>query len=177
MPYKEKNGKWRGAKMIDGRRLTRQFKTKKEASKWEAGVSRETMIERSTATVSLIEWANSYLDHAKNTTAEKTYKEEKVPAFKRLLKEMDPEMLVNRLTPRHCLGFLTIQAKTRSGNAANKDRKNLSAGWNWGVKYLNMPRENPFKAVDLFPSDKNPRYVPPEKDFWAVYEVADRAIA
>jgi integrase len=59
-----------------------------------------------------------------------------------------------------------------SGNAANKDRKNLAAAWTWGAKYLGMPKDNLFVAVDRFPSDQRPRYMPPESDFWKVYAVA-----
>lgn len=122
--------------------------------------------------VSLIEWANAYLDHTKNTVSEKTYREEKVPALKRLLREIDPDLPVDKIAPRMCLEFLTTQFNERSGNAANKDRKNLSAAWNWGIKYMDLPKDNPFSAVDPFPSDKQPRYVPPEKDFWKVFDVA-----
>jgi len=172
MPYKEKGGKWRATKMIEGMRKTKQFKTKNEALKWETGLTREILEKGSTDIASLIDWANGYLDHAKNTISPKTYTDEKVPAFKRLFKEVDPEMPVDRLTSRNCLDFLTIQAKTRSGNCANKDRKNLSAGWSWGIKYMYLPKDNPFKTVDPFPSDANPRYVPPEKDFWKVYRIA-----
>ena len=172
MPYQEKNGKWRGHKMIEGKRRTKLFKNKKEAKKWEALFSQEKLEEMQTDMVSLIKLANGYLDHAKNTVGEKTYKEKKVPAFKRLFKEIDPDISVDNLTPLDCLEFLTIQAKTRSGNAANKDRKNLSAAWSWGIKYMNLSRNNPFKAVALFPSDSCPRYVPPEEDFWKVYAIA-----
>jgi integrase len=132
----------------------------------------EKLEEMKTGMVSLISWANGYLDHAKMTVVEKTYKEEKIPAFKRLLKKLNPEMTIGKLTPRDCLDFLTIQAKTRSGNAANKDRKNLSAAWNWGIKYMNLSKDNPFKTVTPFPSDSCPRYVPPEEDFWTVYTIA-----
>jgi integrase len=122
--------------------------------------------------VSLINWANGYLDHAKVTVVEKTYRDEKVPAFKRLLKKLNSEMTVDKLTPHDCLKFLSKQNQDRSGNAANKDRKNLSAGWNWGVKFMNLPKDNPFMAVDPFPTEEKPRYVPPEEDFWKVFEVA-----
>ncbi len=172
MPYQEKNGKWRAQKMINGARRTKLFKNKNHAKKWEAMFNQEKLEEMQTDMVSLISLANEYLDHAKMTVVEKTYKDEKVPAFKRLLKEFNPEMIVDKLTPHDCLKFLSKQAKSRSGNAANKDRKNLSAGWNWGVKFMNLPKDNPFMAVDPFPAEEKPRYVPPEEDFWKVFEVA-----
>ena len=60
-----------------------------------------------------------------------------------------------------------------SGNAANKDKKNLRAAWNFGIKYLDMPKDDPFVAVESFPVTQQPRYVPPEKDFWKVHDVAE----
>jgi integrase len=55
------------------------------------------------------------------------------------------------------------QAKTRSPNAANKDRKNLLALWNWGVKTLDLDR-NPCIKTDRFVHNRKPQYTPPEKD-------------
>jgi integrase len=60
--------------------------------------------------------------------------------------------------------LLREQSVKRSGYAANKDRKNLAAAWEWGAKFIGLPKNNPFKDVDLFPADKTPRYVPPVKD-------------
>lgn len=66
---------------------------------------------------------------------------------------------------------MQIQFKNRSGYAANKDRKNLVAAWNWGIKYLGFPQINPCR-VDRFPEVRSERYVPPEDDFWKVYNLA-----
>jgi len=49
------------------------------------------------------------------------------------------------------LSHLQNQAAQRSGNGANKDRKNLVAAWNWGAKYIDhFPPGNPC-FVDRFP--------------------------
>lgn len=174
MPHKEKSGKWRAQKMIKGVRRTKMFDTKRQAIRWEAEQNEKTFAEQMTDTDSLTvyELASEYLDHAKMTVSEKTYREEKVPACKRLIKELGPDMPVAEITPDICLRFLSKQAKDRSGNAANKDRKNLCAAWNWGVKYKGLSRDNPFMTVDPFPAEKKPRYVPPEEDFWKVYNAA-----
>ena len=85
-------------------------------------------------------------------------------------------MIVNELTPALVLVYFRKQAKSRSGYAANKDRKDLSAGWNWACKYLDgFPQDiiNPIRAVDKFPEERKPRYVPPEEDFWEIYDVAE----
>ena len=65
------------------------------------------------------------------------------------------------------------EARERSGNAANRDRKNLIAAWNWARKYLvGWPRENPFVDTEKLQTEKFPRYAPPVKDFWKVFEQA-----
>jgi integrase len=63
--------------------------------------------------------------------------------------------------------------QNRSGYAANKDRKNLVAGWNWGMKYLDPPLSsaNPCLVAKM-PEKRTPRYIPPEEDFWKIYGVA-----
>lgn len=45
---------------------------------------------------------------------------------------------------------------------------------NWGRRYLpNFPEQQcPFRIIDRFPEKHQPRYAPPEEDFWAVYEAA-----
>ncbi|MDR3357678.1 MAG: site-specific integrase [Desulfovibrio sp.] len=56
---------------------------------------------------------------------------------------------------------------------ANYARKDLSAAWEWGKRFYGLPRINPFHEVEKFPVDEKPRYVPPESDFWKVYDMAD----
>ena len=80
-----------------------------------------------------------------------------------------PEAGVQALTLGKVLMVLQVQFKTRSGYAANKDRKNLVAAWNWGMKYMGLPGPNPC-LVDKFPEIRQPRYIPPEEDFWKAYE-------
>lgn len=94
--------------------------------------------------------------------------------FKRFFKVIDPSMLVTALKPAHVLDYIVKQKEVRSGYAANKDRKNLIAAWNWGMRYLNpvLPGPNPC-LVERMPEVRNPRYVPPEEDFWKVYKVAE----
>jgi integrase len=122
----------------------------------------------------LYEWAVAYLDHAKNRHAEKTYAEKRI-AFQQLFKSVDPHIHASRLHKGQVLSHMEHQARTRSGNAANKDRKNLLAAWNWAVQYLpSFPQETPFKVLRCA-EERSPRYIPPEKDFWAVYNVAESA--
>jgi integrase len=89
-------------------------------------------------------------------------------------KNISPVLPVDELKPKDVLKHLLIQKADRSGNAANKDCKNLKAAWNWGMKYLDplLPGPNPF-LVERMPEERHPRYVPPEEDFWKVYELSE----
>jgi integrase len=101
---------------------------------------------------------------------------EKKSAFARFYKDtgLPPEFLVQDLTITICRTFLLKQTKKRSGYAANKDRKNLATAWHWGFDNMeNWPKGvNPFLSVKKFPEERQPRYVPPEEDFWKAYDQA-----
>ncbi len=147
MPYKRKDNsskKWTGQVMLNGRATRKSFATKKEAVAWEAEQRKKVV--SLTVTVSLGEWAIRYLDYAKSRFAAKTY-DEKVTVFKRFFKTFNQGKDIDSLTPGDILAHLQRQNDERSGNGANKDRKNLAAGWTWGVKYINgFPRTNPTLA-------------------------------
>ena len=131
----------------------------------------ESEWEEAIVTVSLIDWATNYLDSCKERFVEKTYKE-KHSAFKRFFKEVDPHMAVDKLSAAAVQAYFIMQKKERSGYASNKDRKNLLAGWNWGMLYMNpqLPKPSPFETPKM-PEIRYPRYVPPEEDFWKVFKV------
>ena len=170
MPYKDDRGFWKAHVMKDGKRMTKRFNTKREALKWEADV-KSGRYEQKINMVCLAEWATAYLDYSKTKHGTKTY-EEKASVFKRFFTGIKPETDVDGLMQKQVLDYLVAQKEMRSGYAANKDRKNLIAAWNWGIKYLNMPTANPCD-VDKMPEVRQPRYVPPEADFWAVYDVCE----
>jgi integrase len=128
-------------------------------------------------------WSDLYLDDVKNRCVKKTY-EEKCSAFSRLFKYelIDSTMPLSELVDSElsetslARDFLNFQFEKRGGNAANKDRKNLSTGWNWGqITLRDFPKNliNPFYSVERFPKKSFPRYVPSLEDFWKVYDVAE----
>jgi len=176
MPYLDKKtGKYRAHKMINGTRKTKTFATKAEAKRWEARQDEETWIaeQQALASMSLLEWSVKYLEYSKAHHESKTFKSEKLSAFKRFFAVVDKDTNVDDLTVADCLRVLEKRFRKVSGNAANKDKKNFKAAWYWGIKYLGMPKDNPFVSVDSFPEIKRPLYVPPEEDFWKVYDVAE----
>ncbi len=169
MPYKRKDKckkPWLGQVMVNNKPIRRAFLTKKEAKKWE--VEQQKKVISLTLTTSLGEWALEYLTFAEEKFSRKTYLE-KAACFRRFFSAFDKEKDACDLVAGGVLKHLTTQKGQRSGHAANKDRKNLVAAWEWGMKYFNLPAINPCK-VERFPEIRSPRYVPIEKDFWKVYE-------
>ncbi len=186
MPHKHmRNGKWTGRWFGQVRHLGRRHRspllgTKTEAADWEADKRRELegptpappRSAASTATVSLLEWSNKYLDFAVRYVP-KTYSEKKMILARLMaMKGLDVLMPAEAFTPEMALDHLQGQYEARGGNAANKERKNLAAAWGWGVKFKRLPSLNPFLAVPPFPEHRVDRYVPSEEDFWRVVDVA-----
>lgn len=178
MPSKiKKNGRirWKGRIQKQGEIKQKLFDTKADALSWETE-QRQTDWSKTDTVYSLGEWAQDYMDYARKYSA-KTYGEKK-KTFKEFFAVkndkgkpvIDPAASVEKLTPGNVLNVLQAQFEARSGYAANKDRKNLVAAWNWGIRYRAMPQPNPC-LVDKFPEVRTPRYVPPEEDFWKIYNL------
>ena len=127
-----------------------------------------------TASWTVLSWGNAHLDHAKRRNAKGTFSE-KVTSFKALVETFGAGFPVEGLTSAEAMRHLDRQEETRSGNAANKDRKNLARGWEWAKKILpNFPdAPNPFRAVERYPEMRHPRYVPSEVDFFKVLAKAE----
>lgn len=197
MPYQLPNGKWRGeVKLKDKPRLTVTKNTREEALEWEQLIKNPIFAEKEqkrlkqkmepvlaedlTATLCLIDMFNAYLDDFKlHSNNQKTY-EEKVRCIQRLFKLFDSKMQVKDFTRRHMKAYMHCQVtkeidprtgKPRTGNSANKDMKNLKAAYNWALMvYDDLPEKNPF-IVPKMPEAHMPHYMPPESDFWKVYNI------
>lgn len=175
MPYYIKERKLWMAQVIHLKKTYRKgFSTKQEAKKWEAQkkeILRKTHILK-TPTISLIEFSIRYLDYSRMKHSRKTYLEKRL-AFKFLLKSLPVDTAIDSIHKGDVLEHLKKQYETRSGNSANKDRKNLVAAWNWAFHYLKgVPKDNPFD-IQRFPEARQPRYIPPKEDFWKVVAVAE----
>jgi len=180
--------RWRGKVTQDGRIVATKWFGEakrtgdaeyKRALKWEEEKRKELQEKAKSETTTDTEystdptvrtWANTYLDDVKRRYTEKTYNEKRF-AFKRLQDFIDADEPAANLTRTKALTFLQTQFDTRSGNAANKDRKNLATAWSWGATYIdNFPQSaNPFLSAKRFPEGRADRYVPPEEDFWKVW--------
>ena len=173
MPY-QKGQKWIAQVRKEGKRLEKVFWTKKEALSWEVRMQRRPASDWSnkTATACIGDWVQAYLDYAQARFTVKTYKEKRT-LFRLFLKEVSPELAVSNLKPGDVMSYIVKQSQDRSGYSANKDRKNLVAAWNWGMKYMKpqLPGPNPC-AVERMGEVRHPRYVPPDVDVWKVYDAA-----
>ena len=173
MPYYDKErGLWIGQVRQNGRKFKKQFPTKGQAKKWEIEFQQVPDQALLTSTISLLDFATRYLDYSQTKYVLKTYKE-KQSAFRSLFRSVSPGKAVSYLTKSEVLEHFSALAKARSGNAVNKDRKNLIAAWRWGQSYLEgFPGKNPFD-VERFPEKRHPRYIPTIQDFWKVCEAAE----
>lgn len=186
MPTKTKRRgvvRYRGVVVIDGKIVkTKWFGSKKEdrykAKEWEDTTKKEILRQRridSIRGVTLAEWHGRYLDYVfRSSMAYKTYGE-KYYAFDRFVDEFGDETRVEEVIPSMVLEYMYDQELERSGNAANKDRKNLSAGWNWAKEFienwpLDQAHSNPFLVVPRRKEKRHERYIPPEEDYWTVYD-------
>lgn len=173
MPTKEPTGKWRAIFKINGKRYQKIFVTKAEAKKWE--VEEKAKLKSLAQTpqgMDLEIFFSKYLDYAEHNFSEKVYKE-KCYLFKKVMDVWGKETPVEAITVDMVATYLETQAKTRSANAANKDRKNLLALWNWGIKRYDFSF-NPVIKVDKFKHDRTLQYTPPTEDIQCLLMAANR---
>ncbi len=177
----EKRGKkrWKAVVYVDHTRKERLFpdstkQSKSDAIKWEEE-TRKALIRQKTAMeslhVSVVDWANQYLDFVQTRFVKKTFVEKKSALGKLATHPLiHPETSCNEITIKIAEEILRDKLST-SGSSANKLRKHLSAAWAWGMKYIDdFPQANPFARIQKFPEIQQPRYVPPEEDFWKLME-------
>jgi integrase len=169
MPYRDR-GKWRGVVTVKGKRFSASFGTKREATVWE-NRSREKL-SSSQKSMDFISFSSKYLELAASRFVNNTNRE-KATLNRDFLQFIGSNLQVEEITARHVQDYLLEQAKNRGTNAANKDRKNLLAMWNWGQKILDLP-VNPVTKTYKLPYDKKPQYTPPEKDVLCLLAAANR---
>ena len=143
-----------------------------EAKAMEAEWVKEIELSIETATHSALEWATAYLKYSQGRYVRKTF-EEKREAFDLLVRFVPADEPVDDIGTGHALKLLDAVAEKRSGHAANKVRKNLVAGWNWGKKHLaawpSIP--NPFALIEQYAYQRESRYVPPMEDVQTVLAI------
>lgn len=152
--------------------------SRRAAVKWEkeTETALRKFFDQNMESVSIETWMCDYLSETERVVVHKTF-QEKQNAFKELaaFSVIEPQIPVNLITMQIAERFLKEQFVARSGNAANKIRKNLATAWDWGKRwYESWPKDsNPFRLVDRFPTVRFPRYIPSESDFWKTYDAAE----
>jgi len=169
MPFKDR-GFWRAVVKVNGKRFSDSFETKREASNWENDFRNRLRLPKQAITFN--EFSSQYLSFAQTKYTKHTYNE-KVTLVNRFKAFIVLNLSADEILPSHIHGYLLDQARTRSNNCANRDRKNLLAMWNWGQKILDLS-VNPVTKIDRFPHDRKTQYVPPEKDILRLLAVATR---
>ncbi len=173
MPYKE-GKKWRATPKYKGERLfQRKFDTKKEAIEWEREQKKkaQTAEKISQGGLDLLTFCSKYTLYSERFSW-KTYKE-KAALCKQILVKWGSDRLVNEITQDDIQTYLDYQAKTRSGNAANKDRKNLSALWQYGVNILGL-KNNPVMVTKKHSHNPTVQETHTEEEILRILTAADR---
>ncbi len=178
MAYKNPNRNkekfpWMGQRFIGTKKERKCFETKKEALLWESEQLPE-LAELKTHTVYLLDWATEYLRHAEQNYTGNTF-DEKRRAFRQLFAcpGINPKESANRLTALQVQKALQRESVSRAGNAANKDRKNLSAAWSWGAKFVDVPTENPFSRAGQIAPDSAETYLPTLSHHCKLFKLSD----
>lgn len=180
-----KNGKkrWRGSVMVNGKASRRWFPdatkdSERAAASWEAEEKKnlETQTTKTTPTTSwtVRTWGNAAMAHSEQTHSPATLREKRT-TYKMLARSLGPDFPLGELTLDMAEEHLDSQEETRSGNAANKDRKNLSADWQWAARKFRregFPAVNPWGALARYAETRRPRYVPPMEDMRTVLAFA-----
>lgn len=174
--------RWRGSVLVQGIQRQKLFpddskNSERAAIIWEAETKKaleKELTRTPSVCLKVLDWANAYLREAKTRYVKKTF-QEKRQAFSFFLNSIGPDLEIADLDVEIASKYLSSQTDKRSGYASNKDRKNLSAGWSWAKdKMPGFPKgQNPFSAVSKHSEDRQDRYVPPEEDFWKVFELTE----
>ena len=174
MPYKLKDrNKWRGAVMVDGNRVVKDFSSKKDARAWEEAEKerlRNPGIPKTQEDTGFVLLVNDYLDYCQDRYVDKTYEEKKyiLNLFGDFLGQ---DFSIINITEKQIIDYLSSVKQRISANAANVHRKNLLAFWSWLRKYYGI-KHNPVLLVDKFPHDVQIQYTPPEADVLKVLAAA-----
>ena len=153
-------------------------RSKRDAYLWEEETRKELekkLSKINTVSLKIGDWVNQYLEDAEQRIAKVTF-DQKKSAFARFFKDtgLQKDSLIEDISLTICRNYFKKQNLERSGYAANKDRKNLGTAWKWGLEYMEgWPKgSNPILTIKKYSEKREPRYVPPEEDFWKIFGLA-----
>lgn len=176
--YKTKSGiRYQAVLYLNSRRVTTKsgFKTKKEAKKWlheeEKNWQKSQRGNKKTRT-DFSELASAYLTEIEDRRKRNTYIFKR-GVFRRVLNFFNNRLPLQELTRDVLACYLREQKDIRGTKAANRDRKELSALFTWGVRHEFM-LSNPAQLIEPYAEETYVRYVPSAEDIAAVRMAATK---
>ena len=172
MPSRDKKrNRWRGQVRYQGKPYRADFMTKKEAVAWEAEkrLELEKQPEPIQTGMDLLTFFNKYLDFSELRFTKKVFKEKKALCLR--VGAAWGNVSVEDISSEMVNDYLQNIARMSSANRHNKDRKNLLALWNWGVKIFDL-QTNPVAKTCKLPHDRAPQYTPSTTDILKILQAA-----
>jgi len=167
---------WRARAEVNGQRypIRGTFKLKSEAraavkAKRDEIKNRLQVAKTTGTSLDLYELTGAYLDWAETQFAYKTYAEKRhcLQRFAAFTGDIQPYEVTTEQVGR----FIDERAREQSGYAANKDRKNLLAFFNWLNRRYHLGLD-PVSVIENKPHTKKPRRLIPIQDIYRVIMAA-----
>jgi integrase len=158
--WKSRSGKYTAKFALQSRQYKKEgFATRAAALAWQEAKKRQLLASPTqTATASLTDLANRYLDYCKSRMQHNTYRSKRHYLSQLISFVSQPE-----LTRLHLLDHLDL-IKTDSGpKTTNRHLRDIKAMFNWCIQH-DLCQDNPAKNVKPFPEERDIRYVPPAED-------------
>lgn len=172
MPSKIR-GKWRGRVKHHGKQIEKNFLTKKEAIEWESSKRKDLKeVARKVLSMTLKELCLNYLDHTKPRVSKQTYQEKNLFCA-RFINYLCADIDVENLSRKDVVSYLNKQAKERSNNAHNKDRKNFLALWKYALRIEGI-RNNPTFYIDKLSTEPAVQIVATQQEVLSLLAVCTR---
>ena len=172
MPSKIR-GKWRGRVKYQGKQIEKTFLTKREAIEWESNKRKDLKADtQKPLSLTLKGLCVAYLDHTKPRVSKKTYQEKNLFCA-RFINYLGADTDIENLTRKDVVLYLNKQAKERSNNAHNKDRKNFLALWTYALRIEGV-RNNPTLYIDKLSTEPAVQAVATQEEVLRLLTVCTR---
>ncbi len=151
------------------------FLTKKEANTWLHQEERKWERYGSQAAptrMTFEQLVNAYLTEMADRRKRNTYICKR-GVYRRVLRFFNFNLLLTDINRATLTSYMQAQKKDRGSKAANRDLKELSIIFNWGIRRNHM-LSNPTKQIEPYAEDSYVRYVPPPEDIEAVRNAATK---
>ena len=166
--YDKKRKIYVGKFFRNGKQFKKEgFRTKKEAETWVFQTREEILNppqqqELMTDGISLVEFANDYLDHCKTRMRPNTLSY-KSTEFKFLMSHLGEDLPARDLTTRQINAIMNERQKKHGNKAANRFLREIKALYNWGIAN-NYLQTNPARSITKMSEEPYTPYNPPAED-------------